>query len=130
MPKRKVLIMAALLSIDPRLAAQSHHERVHASPCAGEETREIKALSQEDVDELLRGDGSGLAKLAELNGMPGPSHVLDMASELGLSVEQVERTRRIRDAMRRGVKAIGERFIANEPALQGSGRATSQSRNS
>jgi Spy/CpxP family protein refolding chaperone len=60
----------------------------------------------------------GLAKAAELNGMPGPSHVLDMASELSLSAEQVERTRKIRDAMRREAKTIGERFVANEAVLE------------
>lgn len=118
MPKRAVLIMAALLPIDPALAGQSHHEHVHASPYAGEETREIKSLSQADINELLRGGGWGLAKSAELNGMPGPSHVLDMASELGLSPEQIERTRGIRDAMRREAKALGERFVAEEAGLE------------
>ena len=118
MPKRTVLIMAALLPIDPALAGQSHHEHVHASPYAGEETREIKSLSQADVNELLRGGGWGLAKSAELNGMPGPSHVLDMASELGLSPEQIERTRWIRDAMRREAKALSERFVAEEAELE------------
>jgi Spy/CpxP family protein refolding chaperone len=118
MPKRTVLVVAALISIDPALAAETHHGHVHASPYAGEETREIKALSQEDVDELLRGGGWGLAKAAELNGMPGPSHVLDMSTELGLSPDQVERTRRIRDAMRHEAKALGERFVAKEAALE------------
>lgn len=118
MPKRTVLIMAALLLIDPALAGQSHHEHVHASPYAGEEKREIKSLSQDDVDELLRGGGWGLAKAAEMNGMPGPAHVLDMASELGLSPEQIERTRVIRDAMRREAKALGQRFVAEEAALE------------
>lgn len=118
MPKRTVLILASLFAINPALAAENHRDHVHASPYAGEETREIKALSREDVDELLRGGGWGLAKAAELNGMPGPSHVLDMAFELGLSAEQVERTRRIRDAMRREAKTIGERFVSKEAALE------------
>jgi hypothetical protein len=118
MPKRTALVMATLFAINPALASEPHREHVHASPYAGEETREIKSLSQADVDELLRGGGWGLAKAAELNGMPGPSHVLDMASELGLSVEQVERTRRIRDAMRHEAKAIGEQFVAKEMALE------------
>jgi Spy/CpxP family protein refolding chaperone len=118
MPKRTALIMATLFAINPALATETHREHVHASPYAGEKTREIKALSQADVDELLRGGGWGLAKAAELNGMPGPSHVLDMASELGLSAEQVERTRKIGDAMRREAKTIGERFVAKEAALE------------
>ena len=70
MPKPAILIMAALLSVDSALAAESHHGHHQASPYAGEQTRDINALSQEDVDELLRGGGWGLAKAAEMNGMP------------------------------------------------------------
>lgn len=35
---------------------------------AGQEQREIKSLSAEDVQSLLTGKGMGLAKAAELNG--------------------------------------------------------------
>lgn len=118
MPKRAVLIVAALLFGNAALAEESHQQHVHTSLYAGEQAREVKALSEEDIDELLRGGGWGLAKAAELNGMPGPTHVLDMASELGLSVEQIERTRRIRDAMRHKAKQIGERFVAKEAELE------------
>jgi hypothetical protein len=123
MPKPAILIMSALLSVDPALAAESHHGHAHASPYAGEQTRDIKALSREDIDELLRGGGWGLAKAAELNGMPGPSHVLDMASKLGLSVEQIETTRKVRDAMLSEAKAIGERFVRKEAELEARFRA-------
>jgi len=37
---------------------------------AEQETREIKALSTEEVDGYLKGEGMGLAKAAELNGFP------------------------------------------------------------
>lgn len=118
MPKRAVLIVAAVLFSNAALAEESHHEHVHASPYAGEQARDIKALSKDDIDELLRGGGWGLAKAAELNGMPGPTHVLDMAAELGLSAEQIERTRQIRDAMRLEATQIGERFVAKEAELE------------
>ena len=39
----------------------------------------IKALSDHEVSALLDGHGSGFAKAAELNGYPGPTHVLDLA---------------------------------------------------
>jgi hypothetical protein len=118
MPKRTVLIVTALLFSNGALANDNHHEHLHASPYAGEQTRDIKALSKDDIDEILRGEGWGLAKAAELNGMPGPTHVLDMAVELGLSAEQIERTRRIRDAMRLKAKRIGERFVMEEAELE------------
>jgi hypothetical protein len=50
--------------------------------------RRIKALSAEDVDGLLTGRGLALARAAELNGYPGPMHVLEHADALGLTGEQ------------------------------------------
>ena len=118
MPKPLFAIIATLFLSHPALAGGNDHPHVHSSPYAGEQTREIKALSKEDIDELLRGGGWGLAKAAELNGMPGPTHVLDMAAELSLSDGQIERTRRIRNDMRREAKQFGERFVAKEAELE------------
>lgn len=55
---------------------------------AGEERRELKSLSSEEVEQLLQGHGMGLAKAAELNHYPGPRHVLDLAAQLELTAEQ------------------------------------------
>lgn len=118
MPKPPFAIIVTLFLSHPALAGGNDHRHVHSSPYAGEETREIKALSKEDIDELLRGGGWGLAKAAELNGMPGPTHVLDMAAELGLSDGQIEQSRRIRDDMRREAKQFGEQFVAKEAELE------------
>lgn len=46
----------------------------------GQESRIIKSLSSEDIESLETGTGDafgGMAKLAELNGYPGPRHILD-----------------------------------------------------
>ena len=48
-----------------------------ARPYAGLEGRRTKALSEEDAAGLLAGRGMGLALAAELNGYPGPLHVLE-----------------------------------------------------
>ena len=81
-------LIAAAMSAHPALAEDGRDKHAHASPYAGEQARDIKALSQQDVEEILRGGGWGLAKAAELNGMPGPTHVLDMAADLNLSPGQ------------------------------------------
>ena len=60
------------------------------SPYAGEQTREIKALSGSDIANLRNGRGMGLARPAELNRYPGPRHVLDTA-ELALTPAQIAR---------------------------------------
>ena len=46
-----------------------------SSPYAGQETREIKALSRDEINGYLSGDGMAFAKAAELNHYPGPKHV-------------------------------------------------------
>jgi len=68
---------------------QGHHHGGHASPYAGQEQRDIKSLSKEDIAELEKGGGWGLAKAAELNGVPGPAHLLEMRKEIGLSANQI-----------------------------------------
>ncbi len=60
----------------------------------------MKSLSADDLAELESGGGWGLAKAAELNGIPGPSHVLKMKADLALSVDQETSTQRIFEKMR------------------------------
>lgn len=79
----KSLVIALLLVPMNAMSRQATH--VHGqhegSPYAGQESREIKALSPDEIAALRKGDGMGFAKAAELNGYPGPRHVLDLAAE-------------------------------------------------
>ncbi|HEX9905518.1 MAG TPA: Spy/CpxP family protein refolding chaperone [Propylenella sp.] len=77
----------------------------------------IKALSAEEIAELKAGEGMGLALAAELNGYPGPRHVLDLADELRLTEKQRREVRALFDAMRSEAVDTGERLIAEEAAL-------------
>lgn len=88
------------------------------SPYAGMEGREIKALSETDIDELRHGRGWGLALAAELNGAPGPAHLLELQDELGLSPEQVTAITAIFAAMKAEAVATGERLIVAEAAIE------------
>lgn len=87
------------------------------TPYAGFETREIKSLSEQDIKEIRLGAGWGLALPAELNGRPGPAHLLELKNELNLSEDQVIAITEIYDTMRADAIAAGERFIAAEAAL-------------
>ena len=69
----------------------------YRSKYVGQEAREIKTLSKEDMNELRTGKGWGLAKAAELNGVPGPVHLLEMKSEIQLSGEQIERIEEMKE---------------------------------
>jgi len=89
----------------------------HASPYIDLQTRAIKALSDQQISDLRAGRGMGLALAAELNGYPGPLHVIELASELGLSVEQRQRMEVMFTQMKAEASAIGEQLIAEESAL-------------
>jgi hypothetical protein len=92
------------------------------SPYAGQEGRDIKSLSDNDVQSLQNGTGEafgGMAKLAELNGYPGPRHVLDMASELQLTDRQRIEIERIYQNMSNIAKSIGAAIIAIEQDMDG-----------
>jgi hypothetical protein len=87
------------------------------SPYARQELRDIKSLSDNDIQSLRNGTGEafgGMAKLAELNGYPGPRHVLDMASELQLTDRQRMEIELIYQNMSNKTKSIGIAIIAIE----------------
>src|SRR5262245_40374536 len=86
-------------------------------PYAGFEARAIKALSEHDVSDLRAGRGMGMALAAELNGYPGPMHVLELANQLELSGEQRQRVQNLYEAMKAEAIAAGEKLIDGETAL-------------
>ena len=92
------------------------------SPYVGEEVRGIVALSQEDIDGLLAGAGTplgGMAKPAELNGYPGPRHVLDAfeAGQFDLDDSQLGEIERLYAEMQSEAIPLGERLIEIEQAI-------------
>jgi hypothetical protein len=86
-------------------------------PYAGMQQRPVKALSDGEIADLRAGRGMGLALPAELNGYPGPMHVLEHADALGLTVEQRARTQALYEAMKAEAIALGERLVAQEAEL-------------
>ncbi len=103
-------ILAAGLAAASAAAAET-------GPYAGLETRGIAALSEADVEDLLAGRGWGFALPAELNGYPGPTHVLENAEALELTDSQRSRIEEIRAAMSTRAQALGARYVAAEAAL-------------
>ena len=87
------------------------------SPYRGQEGREIKALSLEEIDALQAGEGMGLARAAELNLYPGPKHVLDLAESLELTEEQRARTGEAFRRMKESAVALGAAIVEEERAL-------------
>ena len=108
-------LMAALATMC--LLSQTTDAGADRSAYVGQQSREIKALSEEDIAALRSGDGMGLAKAAELNGYPGPRHVLALARELRLSESQAARATAIRDRMSAAARPLGNELIDREHAL-------------
>lgn len=84
------------------------------SPYVGLETREVKALSAQEIDDLLQGRGMGFALAAELNMHPGPLHVLELREELRLTEGQEEEVLRIEAAMKREAQRLGALVVSAE----------------
>jgi len=111
MNRHLLLVLIALaLGTAPSLAQSQQ-------PYAGLEARSIKALSEQQIADLRAGRGMGLALAAELNGYPGPMHVLEMADALDLSGQQRAKMQELFAAMKAEAIPLGERLIAQEAEL-------------
>ena len=116
-----VMVLVAFTSFTPA-RAQHHggHGAQHAagaSPYAGFEKRPIKALSEQQIADLRAGRGMGLALAAELNGYPGPLHVIELADSLRLTPEQRARMEALHTSMTSETAVLGERLIQQEADL-------------
>ena len=107
----KIFFIFVMTAVSSVAFGQGHH------PYAGLEQRTVKALSEQQIADLRAGRGMGLALPAELNGYPGPSHVLENADALGLSAEQREHTKGLFEAMKAEAVPVGERLIEQEAKL-------------
>jgi len=110
MTGRMMVLTIALVATAPAAWAQ-------AQPYAGLQARPVKALSDQQVADLRAGRGMGLALAAELNGYPGPMHVLELAGPLALGDDQRAKVAALFDAMKQEAVPLGERLIAAETAL-------------
>jgi Spy/CpxP family protein refolding chaperone len=119
-PTLRLLALTATLAL-PSFAQHGHghgqHQGQGASPYAGQQSRDIKALSEQEVRDLLAGAGMGLAKAAELNRHPGPMHALELADRLELSTAQRNDLEALMQRHKARARAIGEQVVALERAL-------------
>jgi hypothetical protein len=88
-----------------------------SQPYSGMQNRDIKALSEQQIADLKAGRGMGLALAAELNGYPGPKHLLELGDDVGLPDQQRGEILRLFEAMRSEAIPIGRALIAEEAKL-------------
>jgi hypothetical protein len=111
MSRLSLAIIAVLAALGP---AEAQH--APASPYAGWEHRPVKALSKEQIADLRAGRGMGLALPAELNGYPGPVHVLELGDQLRLTNQRI-RVQELHAATKAEAIPLGERLMTQEADL-------------
>jgi Spy/CpxP family protein refolding chaperone len=87
-----------------------------ASTHAGQTTPEIKSLSATEIQGYLEGREMGLAKAAELNGYPGPAHVLELATQLQLTPQQRAKAEHLQRSMKAAAR-MGQWLVEAEHRL-------------
>jgi Spy/CpxP family protein refolding chaperone len=100
---------------------------IAASPYQGFTDRPVKSMSTERIDALRTGQGAGYALAAELNGYPGPRHVIDLADRLDLTTAQKTLAQKLFDEMKAEAVPLGTALVEAETALESlfrSGRIT------
>lgn len=118
MRKTIIFILAAfsVVSASACGGGGSAHHGQH-SPYAGEQSRSVKAMSDEEIKKYLEGEGMGLAKAAELNGFPGPKHILENKAKLNLSAVQEARVEESFQKMKAEAVSLGKQIVEREKEL-------------
>jgi hypothetical protein len=119
---RVALVVTAVMAGSVAVLAQhpqgGHQKQVApAQPYAGQDTRAVAMLSAEEVQGFLAGRGMGLARSGEVNGYPGPMHVLELREQLQLSPEQGAQVQSVFDVMKAKAVALGQRYVDAEKAV-------------
>ncbi|NKI35277.1 hypothetical protein HFP89_08870 [Wenzhouxiangella sp. XN79A] len=110
---RSILLALLLIATLPVAAQDDSIESASAEAADARPT----ALMPRQERMLREGRGMGLARAAELNGFPGPMHVLQQADALELTDEQRAATTELVARVREQAPAIGERILAAEAEL-------------
>ncbi len=120
---RNILVSLTLVAAAAGASAQHAGHHAAASGHAGLQDREIKALSPEQMADLRQGRGMGASLPAELNGVPGPMHVLELAQQLKLTPEQRASLEGISAEMKTAAQRLGRQVIAAEAELDAAFKA-------
>lgn len=130
-PVRRVLAatgFVGLLGVSVfQLPGQVYAQHANAHPghsqYVGQQHRDVTTLSAQDLSALSQGQGWGLARPAELNGVPGPAHLLELAEQIGLSSSQRDVLERMYERMKTEAIELGSQYVEAERAIDSYFRA-------
>ena len=117
MKRRIALFAGALAIVVIGIAWLAVPRGVAPSPYASEPASPVRGLSAAEVEDLLSGAGAGYARSAELNGFPGPRHLMDLRNELALSPAQLATIEATYSSMSSEARMLGGEIVARERSL-------------
>jgi Spy/CpxP family protein refolding chaperone len=79
---------------------------------------EIRGIDPQTIEGYLAGSGLGMALPAELNGYPGPRHVLELADDLEITPKQQRQVQHLFDQMQPQAIDLGKKILEAEAALE------------
>lgn len=115
--RRFSIVLCLVTSIALSGCVDRANDEHPSSSYPGLQESEVRGLTPEEIAGLRNGDGMGYALPAELNGYPGPKHVLELADELELNESQRRSTTEIRAGMLEAAKRTGTDLVEAYEAL-------------
>jgi Spy/CpxP family protein refolding chaperone len=114
-----LLALPLLLPLVPARAQSPTPQPGSLTPRHNAHGSDVPGLGTDEIEELRRGDGMGQARVAEVQGYPGPRHVLDAwhAGTLALTSEQSARIQAITQAMTAEAQRLGVLVLDAERGL-------------
>jgi Spy/CpxP family protein refolding chaperone len=116
-------IAFSIVALAGGVVLAQHHAHHPAQPYAGQQVRAVTSLSPEELNGFLEGRGMGLAKAAELNGYPGPMHLLELEKELGLTASQRREVELALQRMKARAADLGRKYVEAERAVDAAFRS-------
>ena len=112
-----VFMIATFVSCTPKPAHETPYPQ-STSPYTGLLDNPIRGLSVEEISDLETGAGAGFARAAELNGYPGPRHILDLQDQLELSEDQLTQVKTLYEEMNGEARYLGAEVLQMESGLE------------
>jgi hypothetical protein len=113
----RIAPLLVLIGLPGAASAQQNHDHAGHSQYAGMEKREIKALDSAAMEDYMTGAGMGFALSAELNGYPGPRHVLELADSVALTAAQRTAMEELFERLQRQAIETGKQVVELERQL-------------
>jgi hypothetical protein len=113
-----VMIMGASLASCASQPSVTAPTPLPTSPYIGLLDSPIRGLSVGEISDLENGAGAGFARAAELNGYPGPRHILDLKSELELNEDQLIQVQALYDEINGEARQLGAEILQMESDLE------------